>query len=596
MGRIVEVAVPDIGEFRDVEVVELIAAPGERVEREASLISIESDKATLEIPSPHTGVLRELTVALGDRVSQGDVIARLELDEAEAAPEPPAARAAAARPAAAPSPAPAQGARASAAAPEAEAAGFTPSGRHAEVVVIGGGPGGYNAAFRAADLGKQVVLVEREARLGGVCLNVGCIPSKALLYLAERIVEAHELREAGVDFGEPRLDLERIRAHAQRSVDTLVKGLEGLARRRRVEVIRGTARFAAPDQLVIEGESGAQTLSFGDCVIAAGSRPVQIPGIPTDDPRVMDSTDALRLDEIPRRLLIIGGGIIGLEMATVYAALGSQITVVELLDGLIPGCDRDLVKPLEQVLRERYENIFLGTRVLRVEPVEGGLRALLEGPHAPASDVFDRVLVAVGRRPNADALDAGKAGVELDARGFIPVDAQLRTQVPHVYAIGDITGAPLLAHKASHQGKVAAEVIAGRRAAFDARTVPSVAYTDPEVAWMGLTEDQARVDGTRFEKAVFPWSASGRALGTGSARGLTKLLVDPDTRRVLGAGMVGRGAGELIAEAVLALEMGADAEDLALSIHPHPTLSETLGFAAEMVQGTITDLYAPRRK
>ncbi len=598
----VEIRVPDIGDFEDVEVVELIVSAGERVEAEQSLISLESDKATLEIPAPRAGVIAELSVALGDRVSEGDLIARLETDDAADADgdgEPVAAARASEGDAGAPADqagpdddAPARETRRSAAPPPAS----TPSDRHAEVVVIGGGPGGYTAAFRAADLGRSVVLVEREPTLGGVCLNVGCIPSKALLHLAEVINEVRALEPHGVSFGEPRFDLERIRSFKDSTVSKLTQGLDGLARRRKVEVLRGSARFTAPDQIAVDRTGGgSETLSFGDCIIAAGSRPIELPSIPQDDPRVLDSTDALRLDGIPTELLVVGGGIIGLEMATVYHALGARVSVVELMDGLIPGCDRDLVAPLEKLTRERYENIWLSTRVRGVEPRDDGLHASFEGDGAPESMRFDAVLVAVGRRPNGDRLDAHKAGIETDDRGFIPVDARQRTSVDHVYAIGDVVGQPMLAHKATYEGRIAAEVISGQAAAFDARTIPSVAYTDPEVAWMGLTEEQAARDGVAFEKASFPWAASGRALGIGRPEGLTKLLVDPDTRRVLGAGIVGRNAGELIAEAVLALEMGADAEDLGMTIHPHPTLSETLTFAAEMVEGTITDLYAPRR-
>jgi dihydrolipoamide dehydrogenase len=587
---IVEIRVPDIGDFEDVEVVELIVSPGDRVDAEDSLISLESDKATVEVPSPCAGILSEFSVQLGDRVSQGDVIARIETEAAGAMPTAPEDSISPARAAAAeetPAPAPARVAPRSVSAAD----------RHAELVVIGGGPGGYTAAFRAADLGKQVVLIEHEPTLGGVCLNVGCIPSKALLHLAEVINEVRSLDAHGVSFGEPSLDLEKIRAFKDRTVRSLTQGLDGLARRRDVEIARGTARFSARDQLTLDAEDGsASTLSFDDCIIAAGSRPVEIPGIPFDDPRVLDSTGALELELIPEQLLVIGGGIIGLEMATVYQALGARVSIVELLDGLIPGCDRDLVKPLEKILRERCENIWLSTRVSKVEAREDGLHAFLDGDDAPESMRFDRVLVAVGRRPNGDRIDAEKAGIQLDERGFIPVDAMQRTNLEHVYAIGDIVGQPMLAHKATHEGKTAAEVIAGQPAAFEARTIPSVAYTDPEVAWMGLTEEQAKRDGTPYEKAVFPWAASGRALGSGRSEGLTKLLVDPESHRVLGAGMVGRNAGELIAEAVLALEMGANAEDIALSIHPHPTLSETFAMAAESIEGTITDLYLPRRR
>jgi dihydrolipoamide dehydrogenase len=596
MSEIVDITVPDIGDFEEVEVVEILVSPGDEVEVGASLISIESDKATIEVPSPHPGIVREILVELGDRVSQGSLIARIETEEAaiaEAAPQPKAAppeARAAPQPlvAASPAPAPTE--------PE-ESRSFTPSDRHAQLVVLGGGPGGYTAAFRAADLDKEVVLVERHPTLGGVCLNVGCIPSKALLHIAEVITEARGLSAHGVDFGAPALDLERIRASKERTVARLTKGLAGLAKRRKVTVLNGAGRFSAPDQITVDLHEGEiTTISFDDCIVAVGSRSIQMPGFPSDDPRLWDSTDALRLDEVPERLLVIGGGVIGLEMATVYDALGAEVTVVELLDGLMPGTDRDLVEPLRKRIASRYQNVFCSTRVTRIQPEAKGLRVFFDGPDAPDSDLFDRVLVAVGRRPNADAVNPEAAGLDLDERGFIPVDARQRTRVPHVYAIGDVTGPPMLAHKATHQGKTAAEVIAGLAAAFDARAIPSVAYTDPEIAWAGLTEEQAQEQSIAYEKAVFPWSASGRALGIGRSEGLTKILIDPGTRALLGAGVVGRNAGELIAEAVLALEMGADTEDLGLTIHAHPTLSETLAFAAETAEGTITDLYSPRRR
>ncbi|MBW2576699.1 MAG: dihydrolipoyl dehydrogenase [Deltaproteobacteria bacterium] len=472
----------------------------------------------------------------------------------------------------------------------------TPSDQHAEVAVIGGGPGGYTAAFRAADLGKQVVLIERYEQLGGVCLNVGCIPSKTLLHIAEVVSETRELRERGVDFGEPSFDLDRMRAFKERVVGNLTKGLAELAGRRKVSVLRGHGRFSAADQILVETGEGTTTVSFDDCIIAAGSQSIELPGIPHDDPRVMDSTDALRLEEIPERLLVIGGGIIGLEMAAIYDALGSKITLVELTDELIPGCDRDLVKPLQARIAKRYERIFLGAKVARVEPRPDGLEAFFEGGDAPESDRFDRVLVAVGRLPNVRAIDADKAGVTVDERGFIAVDSQMRTSTPHIYAIGDIVGQPMLAHKATHEGKTAAEVIAGLPAAFDPKAIPSVAYTDPEIAWMGLSEAEAKAEGIAFKKVSFPWAASGRAQGIGRTEGVTKLIFGAEDRRLLGAGIVGRNAGELIAEAVLALEMGAKAENLARAIHAHPTLSETLNYTAEMFEGTITDLYVPRRE
>ncbi len=465
----------------------------------------------------------------------------------------------------------------------------------AEVLVLGAGPGGYNAAFRAADLGKRVVLVERHSALGGVCLNVGCIPSKALLHIAEVVGEARALAEHGVEFGEPRFDLAKIRAFKEGVVRKLTQGLAGLAKRRKVQVMQGVGRFEGPHLLRVEAADGATTISFEHAIIAVGSRAVRLPGLPHDDPRVMDSTAARALEEIPERLLVIGAGIIGLELASVFHALGSRISVVEILEQLIPGADPDLVKPLQKLIQTRYEHVLLGTEVTAVEARDDGLHVSFEGEAAPAAGVFDRVLVAVGRRPNGDRIGAEAAGVNVDPHGFISVDAQQRSNVPHVFAIGDVVGPPMLAHKATHEGKVAAEVIAGSKAAFDAQAIPSVAYTDPEVAWMGLTETEAKERGVEVRKASFPWAASGRALGIGRPEGHTKLILDAESGRILGAGMVGPNAGELIAEAVLALELGADAEDLALAIHPHPTLSETLALAAELAEGTITDLYAPKR-
>ena len=467
---------------------------------------------------------------------------------------------------------------------------------HAEVVVIGAGPGGYTATFRAADLGKQVVLVERHASLGGVCLNVGCIPSKALLHVARVINEAEEAAQHGVAFGKPQIDIDQIRAWKDSVVARLTGGLKQLARQRRVQVVQGEAKFATPNSLVVATAEGSKTITFDTAIIAAGSSAARIPGFPYDDPRLIDSTGALQLQDVPKRMLIVGGGIIGLEMATVYDALGSKISVVELADGLIPGADRDLVKPLHKRIEKRYEAIYLKTRVGKIEAQQEGLKVAFEGEQAPEPQLYDRVLLAVGRRPNGCDIGAEAAGVTVDERGFIPVDKQQRTNIPHIFAIGDIVGQPMLAHKASHEGKVAAEAAAGHKVFFEPLTIPSVAYTDPEIAWMGLTETQAKAQGIAYEKASFPWAASGRALSIGREEGATKLLLDPQTRRILGAGIVGANAGELIAEAVLALEMGADMEDIGLTIHPHPTLSETLGFAAEMAEGTITDLLPPRKK
>ena len=462
---------------------------------------------------------------------------------------------------------------------------------HTEVLVLGGGPGGYTAAFRSADLGQKVVLVEHYPVLGGVCLNVGCIPSKALLHIAQVIHEAESLAEHGVGFGKPTLDLDKIRSWKQSVTQTLNQGLGKLVKQRNITLIQGTGKFVSANSLVVEGVNGNQTISFDKAIIAAGSHPTKIPVFPNGDERLWDSTEALALKSIPGKLLIVGGGIIGLEMATVYHALGSKISVVELMDQIIPGCDKDLVTPLQRRIKKQYDNIWLQTRVKAIEPLTEGLKVSFEGKNAPESEVFDAVLVAVGRRPNGKRIDAEKAGVAVDEAGFITVDKQQRTNVAHIFAVGDIVGNPMLAHKATYEAKIAAEVISGMKAGFDALTIPAVAYTDPEVAWMGLTENQAQQQGLDYEKAVFPWAASGRSLALGRNEGITKILCDKESGRLLGAGMVGPNAGELIAEAVLALEMGADAEDLSLTIHAHPTLTETLAFAAEMIEGTITDLY-----
>lgn len=468
---------------------------------------------------------------------------------------------------------------------------MTESVLHAEVVVLGGGPGGYSAAFRAADLGKQVVLVERYPVLGGVCLNVGCIPSKALLHMAQIVHEVDEVSAHGIAYGKPSFDIDKVRAWKASVTKTLNDGLGALVKQRKITQLQGTGRFLSHNSLEVETEQGTKTVTFDHAIIAAGSHPSKIPVFPNDDTRLWDSTDALDLPVIPKKLLIVGGGIIGLEMATVYHAFGSEISVVELMDQIIPGCDKDIVKPLHRRIKKQYKNIWLETRVHAIEPVAEGLRVSFEGKNAPESEIFDNVLVAVGRRPNGNRIDAQKAGVHVDEMGFIPVDKQQRTNVPHIFAIGDIVGNPMLAHKAVHEGKVAAEVISGLKAGFDALTIPSVAYTDPEVAWMGLTETQAKQDGIAYDKATFPWAASGRSLSLGRSEGLTKILCEKDTGRILGAGIVGSNAGELISEAVLALEMGADADDISLTVHPHPVLSETFAFAAEMINGTITDLY-----
>ena len=576
MANVVEVKVPNIGDFQDVDVIEVLVSAGDRVKPEDSLITLESDKATMEIPSPEAGVVKSLAVSVGDKVSEGATILSLETEEIS--PEATAADGETGAPLDSPS----------SAAVNADL--------HAEVLVLGAGPGGYTAAFRAADLGKTVVLVERYPSLGGVCLNVGCIPSKALLHTAEVVSAAREMADFGVAFGAPQVDLTKLRAWKDGIVGRLTGGLAQLAKRRKVRVLQGEGRFYSANRLILAGEAGEQTISFDQAIIAAGSRVSRIPGFPYEDPRVMDSTDALALADVPRRLLVVGGGIIGLEMATVYESLGSRVTVVELMDNLIPGCDQDLVKPLHKRIAKRYENIFLGTKVTRVQAQKKGLKVNFEGGKAPEAATFDKILVAVGRRPNGDLIGVENAGVFVDDRGFIKVDAQQRTNVANIFAIGDIVGQPMLAHKASHEGKVAAEVVAGRRTAFEALTIPNVAYTDPEVAWMGLSETQAKEQGIDVDKASFPLAASGRALGMGRDEGFTKLLFNKENGRLVGAGVVGPHAGDLIAETVLALEMGADAQDIGLTIHPHPTLSESVGMAAEIAEGTITDLYMPKRR
>jgi len=590
MSNVLEVKVPDIGGFKDVPVIEVLVKAGDSVKKEDPLITLESDKATMEVPAPQAGVVKELKIKRGDKVSQGSLILVLDAGAAAAAP----AAKAPGTPAAAP-------AESKSATPPPATTPVTPYAGpkgdiHAEVLVLGAGPGGYTAAFRAADLGKKVVLVERFPTLGGVCLNVGCIPSKALLHVARVLTEAAEVAHAGIEFGKPKVSLEKLREWKAGVVGKLTKGLTGLAKQRKVQVVQGKGQFASPHTLKVETPDGVKTISFDHCIIAAGSSIARIPGFPYDDKRMIDSTSALELPEVPKRLLVIGGGIIGLEMATVYDALGSKVTVVELMSSLIPGADPDVVRPLVKRIEKRYEKILLKIKVAKVEAQKDGLKVTFEGDGAPRPDTFDYIMMAVGRRPNGREINAQAAGVTVDERGTIPVDRQLRTNVPHIHAIGDICGEPMLAHKASHEGKIAAEVIAGHKAFFDARTIPSVAYTDPEVAWMGETEAQLQARGSDYEKAVFPWAASGRAISMDRDEGMTKLLFDKRTRRLLGAAITGINAGELIAETVLAYEMGADAADIALTIHPHPTLSETVFFAAEIAEGSITDLYLPKKQ
>jgi dihydrolipoamide dehydrogenase len=590
MSKSIEVLVPDIGNFDSVDVIEVHVKAGDSINVDDSLITLESDKASMDIPSTHAGVVKAVAIKVGDKVAKGSAILTLEASAGEAAPavkaEAPAAAAPVAAPVAAPTPAPA-------------AAG--PSDLHAEVLVLGAGPGGYTAAFRAADLGKKVVLVERYPSLGGVCLNVGCIPSKALLHAAKVITEAEEMAEHGVSFSKPTIDIEKLRNwKANDVVGKLTGGLSGLAKQRNVTVVNGRGEFTNPNQLAVTGSDGkVTTISFDYAIIAAGSQATKMPGLAPEhqnDSRIMDSTSALALEDIPKRMLVVGGGIIGLEMGTVYDAFGSKVSVVELSDGLIPGCDRDLVRPLHKRMEKRFEKILLKTKVARLEPKKDGIHVTFEGEQAIEPQVYDRVLVAIGRRPNGKNIGAEKAGVFVNEYGFIPVDKQMRTNIPHIFAIGDIVGQPMLAHKAVHEGKVAAEVIDGHKVEFQALAIPSVAYTDPEVAWAGMSETEAKARGIEIEKASFPWAASGRALSIGRIEGSTKLIMEKESRRIIGAGIVGPNAGELLAEAVLAIEMGADAEDIGLTIHAHPTLSETVCFAAEMAEGTITDLIPPRKK
>jgi dihydrolipoyl dehydrogenase len=571
---VIEVTVPDLGDFADVPVIEVHIGPGDAVAAEDPLITLESDKATMDIPAPVAGIVAAVRVSVGDRVSAGHLIANLrtgETPEPEVSPEP----AAAAIPAG-----------------SVQARGDVA----AEVLVLGAGPGGYTAAFRAADLGQTVVLVDSGPTLGGVCLNVGCIPSKALLHAAKVIAETKEMSEHGLVFGAPAVDVDKLRDWKDGVVGRLTGGLAGLARQRKVTTIRGYGRFTSPRRLEVErAEGGVITVDFEQAIVAAGSEPLTLPFIPQSDPRVIDSTGALELGGVPDRLLILGGGIIGLEMATVYHELGAKVTIAELMDQLIPGADKDLISPLAKRVTRQYENIYLKTRVTDVQARPEGLLVSFDGPKAPATDTFDRMLVAVGRSPNGNLIGAENAGITVDDHGFIPVDKQLRTNVPHIFAIGDIIGQPMLAHKAMHEGKVAAEVTAGKNSFFDARVIASVAYTDPEVAWAGITENEARAAGVKYGKGVFPWAASGRSLTLGRSEGLTKVLFDEVTGRLIGCGIVGPSAGDLISEAALAIEMGADAADISLTVHPHPTLSETVGLAAEAFEGTITDLYLPRR-
>lgn len=579
MSEFIDVRIPDIGDFADVPVVEIFVKEGDEVSAEDPLISLESDKATMDIPSPATGIITELKISVGDKVSAGTIILTM-----------------------------------SSASPSAEekstedvrstensdrSAGFSMGADgadiHAELVVIGSGPGGYTAAFRAADLGLTTVLVEKYPNLGGVCLNVGCIPSKALLHVAEVLSEVRNMSDHGLKFRKPDIDILSVKNWKDGIISRLTGGLRGLAGQRKVEIVQGTASFRTQNLLQVKTPEDDKTISFDQAIIAVGSRTIQLPFIPCDDPRIMDSTGALELEEIPGRLLVIGGGIIGLEMATVYDALGSNVVIVELMDQIIPGADKDIVRPLHRRIEQRYQSIYLNTEVTSIKPMSKGLEVTFQGSSGQFSEQFDKILVAAGRRPNGHMIEVQNAGVEVNDKGFIPVNNQLRTNIPHIYAIGDVVGQPMLAHKAVHEGKIAAEAASGLKRSFDARVIPSVAYTDPEIAWVGLTEEQAKASGIAYDKAIFPWAASGRALSLGREEGLTKLIFDKETEKVLGAGIVGANAGDLIAEVTLAIEMGCDARDLSLTIHPHPTLSETVGMSAEIFEGSITDLYMPKK-
>ncbi|PJK06404.1 dihydrolipoyl dehydrogenase [Lysobacteraceae bacterium NML71-0210] len=582
----IAVNVPDIGGHADVPVIEILVKPGDVVAKDQGLITLESDKATMEVPSSVAGTVVEVKVKLGDTLSEGSVVAVI---DAEAAAQGATAEVAKPAPAAAPQ-------AAATPAPQAAAASGQQADIECQMVVIGAGPGGYTAAFRAADLGLDTVLVERYPTLGGVCLNVGCIPSKALLHAAEVIDAAAHASDFGVHFAKPKIDIDGLRAYKEKVVGQLTKGLAGMAKQRKVRTVEGTAKFLSPNELAIENGGKMQILKFQQCIIAAGSQAVKLPGFPWDDERVMDSTDALALADVPGKLLVVGGGIIGLEMATVYRGLGSEVTVVELGPQLVPGADADLVKPLAARLKAQGVAVHLGTKVVEAKAGKKGIECVFEGASQPQTTLYDRVLVAVGRSANGDKLDAEKAGVKVGERGLIAVDAQMRTNVPHIFAIGDLVGQPMLAHKATHEGKLAAEVAAGEKKEWVARVIPGVAYTDPEIAWVGVTEAEAKEKGLKVGVGKFPWAASGRAIGLGRTEGFTKLIFDEATHRVIGGGIVGPHAGELISEVALAIEMGCEAADIGHTIHPHPTLGESVGMASEVYEGTITDLYIPKKK
>jgi len=569
-----DVFLPDIGDFDSVEIIEIQVSSGEKVEKEQSLLTLESDKASMDIPSPHTGIIQSITVKVGQKISKGELLLSIEeelsVDKADATSE------------------------SDPVGQQDKSTETITNGSHAEVLVLGAGPGGYTAAFRAADLGKKTVLIERYPSLGGVCLNVGCIPSKALLHVGKVVSEIEELKEKGIDLGSGKPDSKPVRLWTESVINKLTSGLAAMAKQRKIEVRHGHGKFLSPNAIEIEDNGKTETITFDSAIIAAGSQATKLPSLP-DDPRIMDSTDALLLKKIPKRMLVIGGGIIGLEMATVYASLGCKITIVEMMDSLIAGCDKDIVRPLQKRIKKIYENIYLKTAVTSVTAKKAAIEVCFDGKGAPELDKFDAILVAVGRQPNGKKIGAENAGVNVDERGFISVDDQQRTNIPNIFAIGDIVGQPMLAHKATHEGKIAAETIAGHKVGFDNRVIPSVAYTDPEIAWVGLSETEAKEKNIEYGKGVFPWAASGRSLALGRDEGITKVLFDKESNRILGAAIVGPNAGDLIAECALAIEMGCDAEDIGLTIHPHPTLSETVAMAAEAFSGTITDLYIPKR-
>ncbi|RAO74728.1 dihydrolipoyl dehydrogenase [Dyella jiangningensis] len=620
MASTIEIKVPDIGGHDNVPVIEVLVKVGDTVAKEQSLITLESDKATMEIPSSAAGVIKELKVKVGDEVSEGALIAVLEASDAGAAKPAEAPKAAAP----APSPQRGEGRGEGATSPQSGTSNApastrpspqsspqrgeeakapqaaSSSGRAADIecklVVLGSGPGGYTAAFRAADLDVDTVLVERYASLGGVCLNVGCIPSKALLHAAAVIDEAEAMAAHGVSFGAPKIDLDKLRDFKTKVVGKLTGGLSSMAKQRKVRTVQGVGTFISPNEMEVQTADGTKLIRFENAIIAAGSQSVKLPAFPWDDERIMDSTGALELKEVPKKLLVVGGGIIGLEMATVYSSLGSEVTVVEFMDQIIPGADADLIKPLAQRLSKKLKGVHLRTKVVEAKATKKGIEVSYEGESIPETKLFDRVLVAVGRAPNGNKIGADKAGVAVTERGFINVDTQMRTNVKHIFAIGDLVGQPMLAHKATHEARVAAEVVSGMKSHFDARVIPSVAFTDPEVAWVGVTEREAKEKGLKVGVGKFPWAASGRAIGIDRTEGFTKLIFDEETHRIVGGAIVGPHAGDLISELCLAIEMGAEAADIGLTIHPHPTLGESVGMAAEAYEGTITDLYMPKKK